>query len=246
MPPPLILIPTYNERENVALVSRAVFAALPEAHILFIDDNSPDGTGARIEELRQGEPRLHVLHRTEKAGLGRAYIAGFRWLLARDYPLAICMDADLSHDPADLPAMVAAAENADLVCGSRYKDGIRIMNWPLSRLLLSKGASWYTTLLTGMPFTDPTGGFNAYRRSLLERLPLDRIQSNGYSFQIEMKHSIWISGYRWTEVPITFTERRSGISKMNPAIVREALCIVWRLVIRQGFRRTPRAQVQTT
>ena len=239
MEPNIVLIPTYNEMENVRAVSAEVFDAAPDVHILFIDDNSPDGTGSLLDKMAAESEAIHVLHRPAKQGLGRAYLEGFAWVLERNYAKVVCMDADLSHDPKAVPALFAAADHADLVCGSRYVDGIRIMNWPLHRLLLSKGASYYTCILTGMPFSDPTGGFNCYRRELLETLDLPTIRSSGYSFQIEMKHMSWMQGFKPEEVPITFTERRSGISKMDSAIVREALWLVWRLVIKQGFRRRP-------
>ena len=241
----IVLIPTYNELENVRAVSEAVFAAAPGVHILFIDDNSPDGTGKLLDEMTAENPKVHVLHRPGKQGLGRAYLAGFAWVLDHEFEKVVTMDADLSHDPEAVPALFAKAEEADIVAGSRYVDGIRIINWPLNRLLLSKGASYYVAILTGLPFSDPTGGFNCYRRELLESLNLEGIRSNGYSFQIEMKHTSWMEGFKLGEVPIIFTERRSGASKMDSAIVREALLVVWRLVIRRGFRRRPRRAVHS-
>ena len=236
----LVVIPTYNERENVEAIAHAALAADPDLDVLFVDDSSPDGTGEIADTLAQAQPRIHVLHRQKKQGLGRAYLAGFRWALDRHYELVFEMDADFSHNPADLPRLRAAAEQADLVLGSRYLHGVRVINWPLSRLILSKGAAVYVQKITGMPFSDPTGGFKCFRRSLLEAIPLDRIGSNGYSFQIEMTHQAWRRGFRVAEVPITFEERRSGQSKMCGVIVREATWVVWKLLFQAGLRRRPR------
>jgi dolichol-phosphate mannosyltransferase len=236
----LVIIPTYDERENVGPISEAVLVACPEAHILFVDDNSPDGTGILIDELVAREPRIHVLHRAEKNGLGRAYISGFKWAIENRYDFIFEMDADFSHNPSELPNFLKAAESADLVIGSRYINGIRIINWPLSRLILSKGAASYVQAITGMPITDPTGGFKCFRRTVLETIELDRIQSNGYSFQIELNHTVWMKGFRIAEIPIVFEDRHSGYSKMSSGIVREALGMVWKLAFRHAFRRSPR------
>ncbi len=233
----VVIIPTYNERENVREIALAVLQVAPWIDILFVDDNSPDGTGQLADQLADTEPRIHVLHRQEKQGLGRAYIAGFKWALARHYEFVCEMDADFSHNPADLNKFRAAAQDADLVLGTRYKGGVRVINWPLQRLILSKSAAIYVQLVTGMPFTDPTGGFKCFRRAVLETVQLDRIRSNGYSFQIEMTHHAWTDGFSIAEVPITFEERRSGASKMSGAIVREALTMVWKLFFRAGLRR---------
>ena len=239
----LVVIPTYNEIENVRAISKAVCDACPEAHILFVDDDSPDGTGREADRLSAESPRIHVLHREKKQGLGRAYIAGFTWALERpQYRYVMEMDADFSHDPRAVPALRAAAADNDLVLGSRYVGGIRVLNWPMNRLLLSTGAALYVRLITGMPFTDPTGGFKCYRRELLAALPLPRIQSNGYSFQIEMTFTAWHAGWRIAEVPIVFEERREGQSKMSGGIVREALWMVWKLWGRARFRRSPRVK----
>ena len=234
----LVVIPTYNEKENVRDISQAVLTALPEAHILFVDDNSPDGTGQIVDEMGAKDPRIHCLHRKDKQGLGRAYVAGFKWALANNYEFIFEMDADFSHNPVDLPRILSAAQTADLALGSRYVGGIRIINWPLSRLILSKGAAVYVRLITGMPFTDPTGGFKCYRRAVLESIDLDRITSNGYSFQIEMTHEAWMRGFHVVDVPITFEEHRSGQSKMSSKIVREALWMVWKLLFRNRLKRT--------
>ena len=233
----LIIIPTYDEKDNVGPISREVLDLVPEVHILFVDDNSPDGTGDLVDRMHDLDPRINVLHRPGKAGLGRAYIAGFKWALERDYEFIFEMDADFSHDPHELPNFLKAAKDADLVLGSRYVDGIRITNWPMSRLLLSKGAATYVRMLTGMPVTDPTGGFKCYRRAVLEEIELDAIQSNGYSFQVEMSHSTWNLGFRIKEIPITFVDRRAGYSKMSSVIFKEALWMVWKLAFKNVFKR---------
>jgi dolichol-phosphate mannosyltransferase len=233
----LIIIPTYNECENVRDIAAAVFAGSPDADILFVDDNSPDGTGTIADQMAAADPRVKVMHRAEKNGLGRAYIAGFKWALERYYQFIFEMDADFSHNPADIPKLRAAARDAGLVLGSRYINGVRVINWPLSRLLLSRGAGIYVKLITGMPFTDPTGGFKCFRRCVLETIRLDEIISNGYSFQIEMTHTAWRIGCRIAEVPIVFEERQNGTSKMSKKIIREALWMVWKLLFRSVFRR---------
>lgn len=235
----LIVIPTYNEIDNVRQIATAIFGEMPKTDILFVDDNSPDGTGQLIDKMRETEPRVHVLHRKEKQGLGRAYIAGFKWALARHYEFIFEMDADFSHAPSSVPDFRRAAENADLCLGTRYKGGVRVVNWPLARLILSKGAAVYVKLITGLPVTDPTGGFKCFRRAVLETIDLDAITSNGYSFQVELSHKAWMRGFYIDEVPITFEERRSGASKMSTAIVREALWMVWKLWFACGMRRRP-------
>lgn len=233
----LIIIPTYDERDNVGPISDAVFYVEPDAHVLFVDDNSPDGTGKLVDSMSAADPRIHAIHNPGKAGLGRAYISGFRWALERDYEFIFEMDADFSHDPAEIPNFLNAARDADLVLGSRYMHGIRITNWPLSRLLLSRSAAAYVRIVTGMPITDPTGGFKCYRRRVLSTVNLSKIGSNGYSFQIEMSFNTWLHGFRITEIPITFVDRRSGYSKMNRAIFKEALWIVLKLGFGHAFRR---------
>ncbi|MBM4164555.1 MAG: polyprenol monophosphomannose synthase [Lentisphaerae bacterium] len=239
----LVIIPTYDEKDNVGPISRAVFGALPDAHVLFVDDNSPDGTGALIDALVAADARVHVLHRPGKQGLGRAYIAGFKWALESGFERIVEMDADFSHDPAVLPKLIAATDAADLAIGSRYIGGIRVMNWPLSRLLLSTFAGYYVRLVTGLPVCDPTGGFKCFRRCVLEALDLDRVTSNGYSFQIEMNHGAWMGGFRVKEIPIVFEDRRAGYSKMNTGIAGEAFLMVLKLAWRSGFRRWPKRQV---
>ncbi len=241
----LIIIPTYNECENIRAISAAVFISSPDVDILFVDDNSPDGTGIIADEMSVADSRVKVMHRAEKNGLGRAYIAGFKWALERHYEFIMEMDADFSHNPADVPKLRVAAKEAGLALGSRYLNGIRVINWPLRRLFLSRGAGLYVKMITGMPFTDPTGGFKCFRRCVLETIPLDRIESSGYSFQVEMTHTAWRIGCRVVEVPIVFEERRSGASKMSKNIIFEALGMVWKLYFRALFRRSPSCSVQT-
>jgi dolichol-phosphate mannosyltransferase len=235
----LVIVPTYNERDNLRPLVERLLALPMQVELLIVDDNSPDGTGALAEELAGQYPFIHVLHRDRKDGLGRAYVAGFKWALERHYEFVLEMDADLSHDPADIPRLIDAAKEADCVLGSRYLGGIRIINWPLSRLILSKSAAKYVQLITGMPFTDPTGGFKCFRRHALESIGLDSIRSNGYSFQIEVTHRLWRQGMRIVEIPIVFTERREGRSKMSGHIVREAFFMVWRLLLQNKLRRRP-------
>ncbi len=236
----LIIVPTYNERENLSPLVAALLRLPVAVDLLVVDDNSPDGTGALADQLAAQHPGIHVLHRAQKEGLGRAYIAGFKWALAHHYEFVFEMDGDFSHNPNDIPAFLEAAKEADCVLGSRYMNGIRIINWPLGRLMLSKGAGMYVRLVTGMPFTDPTGGYKCFRRRALSALNLDAVRSNGYSFQIEMTHRLWRQGLRIVEVPIIFTDRFMGRSKMAGHIVREALIMVWRLWLQNGLRRRPR------
>jgi len=208
--------------------------------LLVVDDSSPDGTGQLADEIAAKQPRVQVLHRAVKNGLGRAYCDGFKWALARDYEFILEMDGDFSHNPEEIPNFLQAARDADLVLGSRYRKGIRVINWPLKRLMLSMGAAKYVQWVTGMPISDPTGGFKCFRRRTLQSIDLDAIQSNGYSFQIEMTHKIWRRGLRIVEVPIIFLDRFQGTSKMSRKIVWEALGMVWRLLFQNGLRRRPR------
>ncbi len=240
MNPVLIIVPTYNERDNLPQLIKRINAQPAEADVLVVDDNSPDGTGRLADEIAAVNPTVNVLHRQEKNGLGRAYIAGFQWALERHYEFVFEMDGDFSHNPADVPAFLEVAKNADLVIGSRYWNGIRVINWPLNRLVLSLGAAQYVKIITGMPFTDPTGGYKCFRRAALQAVDLDGVRSNGYSFQIEMTHKIWRQGMRVAEVPIIFTDRFQGSSKMSRKIVWEALGMVWRLWFQNGLRRNPR------
>ena len=236
----LVIVPTYNERENLPSLVERVLAQPGSFSVLVVDDNSPDGTGRLADEIAARESRVQVLHRSEKNGLGRAYCDGFKWALARDYEFIFEMDGDFSHNPDDLPKFLAAAQEADLVLGSRYAHGIRVINWPLRRLMLSLGAAKYVRIITGMPFSDPTGGFKCFRRRALQSVNLEAVRSNGYSFQIEMTHKIWRQGMKVAEVPIVFTDRFLGTSKMSRRIVFEALGMVWRLWFQNGLRRSPR------
>lgn len=236
----LIVMPTYNERDNLPRMSQQLLQLPAKVDLLVVDDNSPDGTGKLADELAAKHPEIHVLHRAEKNGLGRAYLAGFQWALERNYEFVFEMDGDFSHNPNDVPVLLDAAKDADLVLGSRYINGIRIINWPLGRLMLSKSAAAYVKIITGMPITDPTGGYKCFRRRALAALDLGAVQSNGYSFQIELTHKLWRQGYRIAEVPIIFTERVQGHSKMAGNIVSEALWMVWRLWFQNGCRRHPR------
>ncbi len=235
----VVIIPTYDEHDNVRPIAAAVHAADPAAHVLFVDDHSPDGTGEIVDVMAAADERIHALHNPSKGGLGRAYVAGFKWAIARQYDLIFEMDADFSHDPREIPHFLKAIETADLVLGSRYIKGIRITNWPLSRLMLSKTASTYVRLITGMPVCDPTGGFKCFRREVLEALDLDDVLSSGYSFQVELTHAAWMKGFRVVEIPIIFEDRRAGYSKMNRDIATEAMRIVWKLALRNRFRRSP-------
>ncbi len=226
----LVITPTYNERTNVPTLIERVLAQDPRLEMLFVDDNSPDGTGDLIAEIASREPRVHLLRRAGKLGLGTAYRDGFRWALARDYELIFEMDADFSHDPAHLPEFLQAAERADFVLGSRYLDGkVTVVNWPMSRLLLSYGANIYARLVTGMKLWDATGGFKCFHRRVLAAIDLDAVRSTGYGFQIEMSFRAMRKGFRPVEIPIVFADRTEGESKMSGQIVREAITMVWRL-----------------
>lgn len=227
----LVIIPTYNEKDNLPRIVPAVLAQDPRFDVLIVDDGSPDGTGAIADELASESDRVFVLHREEKRGLGTAYIAGFRWGLARDYEILFEMDADFSHDPGNLPAFVEKiAEGYDVVLGSRYLHGrVTVVNWPISRLLLSFAANMYARRVTGLPVADATGGFKCFRRDVLEALALEEVESNGYAFQIELSFRAWKKGFRIAEIPITFVDRDVGESKMSKPIVAEAVWRVWRL-----------------
>jgi dolichol-phosphate mannosyltransferase len=219
----LVVIPTYNERENLPLILRRLHQAAPEVHVLVVDDGSPDGTGKLADELADSDERIQVLHRTEKAGLGAAYVAGFRLGLDAGYQVLVEMDADGSHAPEQLPRLLAALVHADLVLGSRWVPGGQVQNWAKSRELLSRGGNLYTRLALGMPLKDATGGYRAYRRQVLEGMALESVASQGYCFQVDLAWRAVQAGYRVVEVPITFAEREHGESKMSGNIVREAL-----------------------
>ncbi|HXG45192.1 MAG TPA: polyprenol monophosphomannose synthase [Gemmatimonadales bacterium] len=233
----LVIIPTYNEAQNLPQIVPAILRQDQRLEVLVVDDNSPDGTGDLADRMAATKPRVHVLHRPAKEGLGRAYIAGFRWALARGYDAVFEMDADFSHDPSYLSEFLHAIEDHDLVVGSRYATGVNVINWPISRLLLSLGANLYARLVTGLPLTDLTSGFKCFRREVLEAINLDQVRSNGYAFQIEMNFRAWRKGFRITELPIIFHDRVEGHSKMNRRIVREAIWMVWWLRLQALLRR---------
>jgi dolichol-phosphate mannosyltransferase len=236
----LVVIPTYNERENIERIVSEVLSLPHDLHVLVVDDNSPDGTGSFMEEWAARETRVHALHRPGKLGLGGAYITGFKWALANtDARYIFEMDADFSHDPHAIPAFLELMDDADLVVGSRYVRGITVVNWPLSRLILSVTANVYTRVITGMPLHDATAGFKCFRREVLEALPLDRIHSDGYSFQIEMHFHVWKRGFRIVEMPIIFTDRLVGQSKMSRRIVWEAAFMVWKLRVASILKKIP-------
>ena len=226
----LVIVPTYNERENVARIIDAVLSQDSRLSVLIVDDGSPDGTGAIADEIALRNDRVHVLHRAKKMGLGTAYLAGFKWALARDFAYVFEMDADFSHDPGHLPEFLHAIADADLVLGSRYRNGkVTVVNWPMTRLMLSYAANIYARTVTGLQLYDGTGGFKCFRRSVLEAIDLDDVRSNGYAFQIEMSFRAWKKGFKISEISIVFTDRTEGESKMSKRIVREAIWMVWRL-----------------
>jgi len=226
----LIVIPTYNEADNIQRLIERIFALeIAGLEILVVDDNSPDGTAGIVRRMQQGFPGLHLICREGKRGLGTAYVAGFKFAIERKYDLIFEMDADLSHNPDDIPRILAAAECYDLVIGSRYLTGVNVVNWPLSRLVLSLFANWYTRKITGLPLKDCTSGFKCFHRRVLEAIDLDRIRSDGYSFQIELHFLAWKKGFRIKEIPIIFIDRESGSSKMSRKVMVEAAIMVWRL-----------------
>jgi len=226
----LVIVPTYNERQNAARLIESVLAQGPTLDVLVVDDGSPDGTGALVDEIAAVNPRVHVIHRPAKMGLGTAYVAGFKWALERGYAFVFEMDADFSHDPAHIPKFLEAVQDADLVLGSRYQGGkVTVVNWPISRLILSYSANLYARAVTGLPLFDSTGGFKCFRREVLASIDLSAVRSNGYAFQIEMSFRAWKRGFRIVEIPIVFTDRTEGESKMSRRIVREAIWMVWRL-----------------
>ena len=235
----LVVVPTYDERDNVLPIAARLHAAVPQADLLVVDDASPDGTGELADGLAARAPWAHVLHRTAKDGLGAAYIAGFAWARDAGYDVVVEMDADGSHAPEQLPRLLAALEHADVVLGSRWVDGGEVVNWPRSRELLSRGGNAWTRLALGLPLADATGGYRAYRREVLDALPLAEVASQGYCFQVDLVWQAWRAGYRVVEVPITFVERERGESKMSRSIVVEALWRVtwWGVGSRRSRRR---------
>ena len=226
----LVIVPTYNERFNIARLIPAILAQDPSLEVLVVDDASPDGTGDVVDGIAANNNRVNIIHRSGKLGLGTAYIAGFRWALERRYDLVFEMDADFSHNPERLPEFLATIREADVVLGSRYQNGhVNVVNWPMSRLFLSYAANIYARAVTGLPIFDTTGGFKSFRRNVLESIDLNSVKSNGYAFQIEMSYRAWKRGFRLVEIPIIFVDRTEGESKMSKKIVREAIWMVWRL-----------------
>lgn len=233
----LIIIPTYNERENIVLIVPAIRKVLPRVHILVVDDSSPDGTGACVTELATTTKDLYLVTRPKKEGLGRAYVTGFTWALERDYEYVFEMDADFSHDPSFLPGFLDAAKTHDLVIGSRYKTGVNVINWPMSRLILSYYSNQLARLMIGIPLRDATGGFKCFSRKLLKQIPFDKISASGYSFQVEINYFAWKHGFAITEIPIVFTDRTRGSSKMSTNIILEGFFLLWRLRMAMIFHR---------
>ena len=231
----LIVSPTYNERKNIQSLVEQVLSLNPDYHLLVIDDNSPDGTAIKIEELQKLFPNLHLENRPGKAGLGTAYLFGFQWALDNDFDVIVQIDADLSHNPKDIPRLVSNLKENDLVIGSRYVEGVSVVNWPIRRLILSYGANMYSRLITGMPIKDSTAGFKAWSSSLMEKIDLSKVRSQGYSFQIEMHFRAWRVGASIKEEPIIFVDRTIGESKMSKKIMYEAIWMVWRLRIWKTF-----------
>lgn len=226
----LVIVPTYNERDNIERLVEAVLEQDDRLDVLVVDDGSPDGTGEIVDRLAANDSRVHAMHRASKLGLGTAYLAGFAWALERDYEFVFEMDADFSHDPTHLPQFLEAIQNADLVLGSRYRNGrVTVVNWPMGRLMLSYCANIYARTVTGLQLFDGTGGFKCFRRKVLEAIDLNDVRSNGYAFQIEMSFRAFRKGFRLVEIPIVFVDRTEGESKMSKQIVREAVWMVWRL-----------------
>jgi len=233
----LVITPTFNEAENVERLITIVLEQGDGVEMLIVDDNSPDGTAAIVKRMMESDPRIHIIERQGKMGLGTAYVAGFKYAIANKYDYVFEMDADFSHNPKDIPAFLEKIKDVDLVVGSRYCRGVSVVYWPMKRLLLSYFANVYTRIITGLPLKDATGGFKCYRRITLESINLDKIKSNGYSFQIEMSFKIWNRGFRLAEIPIIFVDRDAGVSKMSRKIVYEAVYMVWVLKLRSILNR---------
>jgi dolichol-phosphate mannosyltransferase len=231
----LIIIPTYNELDNLPKLLPEVLSKNAEINVLIVDDNSPDGTSAFVENEMKNNDRVHLIKRSSKQGLGTAYIAGFKYALQNNFELIFEMDADFSHDPKEIPRFLDEIKDSDLVIGSRYINGVNVINWPMRRLLLSSFANVYTRIITGMPVHDATGGYKCFRRKVLESINLDQVKSNGYAFQIEMNFKAWKKGFKVKEIPIIFVDRMKGQSKMSRKIVREAVTMVWKLRIKSIF-----------
>ncbi|HEY9189197.1 MAG TPA: polyprenol monophosphomannose synthase [Ignavibacteria bacterium] len=237
MPKALVCIPTYNEIENIEKIIPKILSMDDEIEVLIIDDNSPDGTGDKVEEMMSENKRIHLIKRPGKMGLGTAYVEGFKYAIKNNFDLVFEMDADFSHDPNTIPSFLEAIKDNDLVLGSRYINGINVLNWPMKRLLLSYFANVYTKIVTGMKINDATGGFKCFRIEVLKSIDLDKIKSNGYSFQIEMTFKAWKKGFRIKEIPIIFMDRQQGTSKMNKKIIHEAIFMVWKLRFRSLFKK---------
>jgi dolichol-phosphate mannosyltransferase len=233
-----VVVPTYNERENIEKLIPKVLSLSPELEILVVDDASPDGTGEYVETLSENDPRIHVIHREGKLGLGSAYVKGFKEVVKMGAERVVQMDADFSHDPEMITDMLAELDGYDVVIGSRYLKGANVVNWPLSRLFLSYFANVYARVVTGLPLCDSTGGFKSFKSHVLSSIDLDRIHSDGYSFQIEVNFRCWRKGFRIKEIPIVFVDRHAGTSKMSRRIVWEAVWVVWRLGFERFLRRT--------
>ena len=233
----LVIIPTFNEAENITRLLPAVLSQAPNLDVLVIDDNSPDGTAGLVRDMMSVDSRIHLLERPEKMGLGTAYVRGFRFAIEDRYDYVFEMDADFSHSPKEIPNFLKRIQGCDLVLGSRYIHGVRVLNWPMRRLLLSFSANVYTQIITGLPIRDATGGFKCFRREVLEAIDLEKVKSNGYAFQIEMSFKAWKKGFRLAEIPIIFLDRRSGVSKMSRKIVYEAIFMLLTLRLRSFFNR---------
>jgi dolichol-phosphate mannosyltransferase len=237
VPRGLVILPTYNEAENIERILPEVLGKSPELDVLIIDDNSPDKTGDMVERMANADPRIHLIRRPGKMGLGTAYVLGFRYVLEHGYDYCFEMDADFSHPPDKLPVMIELLKDYDLVIGSRYSNGVSVVNWPMKRLLLSYFACMYARVVTGCPIRDLTAGFKAYRKETLQAIDLDRLKEDGYGFQIEIDFTIWRKKLRIKETPIVFVERHAGVSKMNKRIIRRAFFLVWRLRLQRMFGR---------
>ena len=225
----IIVTPTYNERKNIEELLNTIFTIDSNYHVLVVDDNSPDDTGAIVKELQSNYSNLHLLSRVKKQGLGSAYVAGFKYALKGNYDKIVQMDADMSHDPKDVVSLISELDNSDVVIGSRYISGINVVNWPIRRLIISYGANIYTRLVTGLPVKDATGGFKCWKRDVLESLDLDNVRSQGYSFQIEMTYRAWLKNFKIKEIPIIFVDRTIGESKMDHSVMLEAAIMIPRL-----------------
>jgi len=225
----LVIIPTYNESENISSIIDQVLELADEFEVLVVDDNSPDGTAKIVSDKKKVNTKIHLLKRERKLGLGSAYVFGFKYAIAENFQYIFEMDADFSHNPKMIPIMLEAAKKNDLVIGSRYIDGINVINWPLRRLIISYFASKYVRVITGLPINDPTSGFKCFNKKVLESIDLDAILADGYSFQIEMNYRAWVKKFKIKEIPIVFTDRVNGISKMSKKIIREAIFVVWKL-----------------